>query len=127
MRTKAVNALQKIRDPRAVEPLIAVLKDEDSYVRRSVASALGHFGDERAVLPLIDALQEKHTGIRRSAVSSLGDLGDERAVAPLVSMLTDDDGFFEELHVCTYAADALLKIGTPDALAAVAKWEQQQS
>ena len=40
VRWEAAEALGKIKDPRAVEPLIAALKDEVSGVRESAAEAL---------------------------------------------------------------------------------------
>ncbi|MCD4684761.1 MAG: HEAT repeat domain-containing protein [Anaerolineae bacterium] len=44
-------------DTQAVEPLIAVLRDEKKGVRWHVARALGKLGDVRAAEPLIAALQ----------------------------------------------------------------------
>ena len=52
-RSRAVYKLGEIGDKRAVEPLIAALKDKDSDVRRRVASALTKitgkdFGEDQA-------------------------------------------------------------------------------
>ena len=41
VRKNAAEALGKIKDPRAVEPLIATLKDKDSEVRSNAAWSLG--------------------------------------------------------------------------------------
>lgn len=49
VREGATAILGKIRDPRAVEPLIEVLKDEDWSLRWWSAWALGITGDKRAV------------------------------------------------------------------------------
>ena len=62
----------------AVEPLIAVLKDNDRGVRASAADALGQIGDTRAAEPLIAVLQDGDRGVRTSAVIALGRLGDSR-------------------------------------------------
>jgi hypothetical protein len=56
VRTRAAGCLGKLGDPRAVETLIASLRDDVPYVRESAASALGEIGDERAISPLIGAL-----------------------------------------------------------------------
>ena len=53
VRKNAAEALGKIKDPRAVEPLITTLKDKDSEVRWHAAEALEkitkeHFGREVA-------------------------------------------------------------------------------
>jgi HEAT repeat protein len=56
-RITAAKELGKIKDPRAVEPLIRALKsDRYDNVRQEAAVALGNIGDPRAVQPLIDAL-----------------------------------------------------------------------
>jgi HEAT repeat protein len=51
-RWKAAESLGRIRDPRAVEPLIDTLWDDDARVRLKVAWALGMLGDPRALRPL---------------------------------------------------------------------------
>ena len=43
VRQGAAGALGEIKDPSAVEPLIAALKDTDSRVRRVAAEALGEY------------------------------------------------------------------------------------
>ena len=44
-------ALGKIKDPSAVDPLIQVLKDRDSQVRDNAIRALGEIKDPSAVGP----------------------------------------------------------------------------
>ena len=51
-RWKAAEALGRLGDPGAVEPLIDALWDDDSRVRLKAAWALGQVGDRRAVAPL---------------------------------------------------------------------------
>jgi HEAT repeat protein len=51
-RWKAAEALGRLGDPGAVEPLIDALWDDDSLVRLKAAWALGQVGDYRAVAPL---------------------------------------------------------------------------
>jgi HEAT repeat protein len=63
------NALGKI--PRAVEPLIAALKDEDVNVRWPAARALGEIKDPRAVEPLIAALKDEELHVRWPAAEAL--------------------------------------------------------
>ncbi|MBI5181596.1 MAG: HEAT repeat domain-containing protein [Nitrospirae bacterium] len=111
VREHAALALGKVKDPRAVEPLIEALKvdDEDDDVRRNIVFALGDIGDPsaaealgkirdpRAIEPLIAALpliaefnfQEKLIG--KNAAWSLGKIGDPRAVKPLIIALKDEE------------------------------------
>jgi hypothetical protein len=57
-RKKAVKALVETKDPRAVGPLIATLKDKDPLVRTASGTALGENGDNRAIEPLIAVLKD---------------------------------------------------------------------
>jgi HEAT repeat protein len=59
----------------SVEPLIAVLKDEHEYMRRTAARMLGRIGDQRAVEPLIAALDDEDPGVCSSAANALDQLG----------------------------------------------------
>jgi HEAT repeat protein len=62
-------ALGEIKDPRAVEPLIAALKDKG--VCAAAAYALGEIKDPRAVEPLIAALKDESFSVRRAAAEAL--------------------------------------------------------
>ena len=101
----AVEALGKIGAP-AVEPLIAALRDEDWYVRENAAEALGETKDARAVKPLIEAL--KDLNIRSRAAEALGEIKDVRAIDPLIAALGDEEQYFRN-----NVAGALGKIGAP--------------
>jgi HEAT repeat protein len=97
-------ALQGIKSPNAVSPLIEALHDEDSQTRNFVARTLGDIGDQRAVEPLIHALRDEDMGVRGDAASALGKLKDRRAVGPLIEMLTERKQNYQ------FAAEALQKI-----------------
>ncbi len=74
LRCEAARKLGTIGDPRAVEPLVAALKDENRGVRVCAASALGAIKDSRAAVPLIVALNDKDEYVRLSAAKALDDL-----------------------------------------------------
>lgn len=46
IRLNAVDALGKIKDPRAVDPLIASLKDENYNIQQATAIALGNISGD---------------------------------------------------------------------------------
>jgi HEAT repeat protein len=99
VRQDAAEAIGKLGDRRAVEPLIEALgdwrKDVDEY-----AAKMLH-------LTMADLTQtEVHVGM--AAAEALGKLGDRRAVAPLIKALTHR---FED--VGKTAAEALTKLGDP--------------
>jgi HEAT repeat protein len=85
---RAVLVLGKIRDTRAVEHLIATLKDTNHLLRRYAAESLGLIGDTRAVEPLIAALSDESDVFlwdwQRYIIVALGRIGDKRAVEPII-------------------------------------------
>jgi HEAT repeat protein len=134
VRGAAITALGELKNPLAVEALIALLP--------SSVEALLAIGDNRAVEPLIAQLRDERLKkdnylrirLRRKIIEALGDFGDARAVDVLIESLNDwgAEGLrtteFEDVgggvfpSVCHYAAKALEKIGTPQAIAKVQQW-----
>jgi len=106
VREGAAEALGKIGDIRAMEPLISALKDEYEYIRLAAASALGHIGDAQAVEPVISGLKDEHRLVREAVVGALSNIG-TLAVEPLIAALND-----EHWLVRRGAAEALGNIGT---------------
>jgi HEAT repeat protein len=77
-------ALCKLGEP-AIEPLIACLKNQASFVRSHAASALGDLGDARAVGPLIACFKDRYENenVRNSVARALGKMGDARTAEAL--------------------------------------------
>ena len=67
-------ALANLGDRRALQPLIALLKDKDAWVRYSAAKALGELGDRRAIGPLESLLDDEDVNVRRAATEALAGL-----------------------------------------------------
>jgi HEAT repeat protein len=93
VRKCAAEALMRIKDVKALAPLIAVLenRDEDSEVRGKAADALGELKNPRAVEPLTVVLGDKSWSYRFMAASALGRIKDSRAVEPLIGTLDDKE------------------------------------
>lgn len=108
VRYLATWALMELKDPRAVEPLIAAMKDRDKDVRFGAAEALGNIKDPRAVEPLIAALKDKDAFVGSYVLEELMKIG-AAAVEPLIAALKDRDK-----DVRRYAAEALGRIGILD-------------
>ena len=92
-RSSATLALGRIKNKRAVEPLIKRLReDPDGHMRWMAADALGEIKDKRAVEPLIDALDDRpeEWGAGMIAPSILEEMGDKRAVEPLQRRLKQE-------------------------------------
>jgi len=109
----AAKLLGEIGDPRAVDPLIDALQDEDWQVRAEAATALGKIGDAKAIGPLIVALGDYETPIlpservRQAAAKALVEFG-EPAVNPLIYAFVDKSGW-----VRSGAVEVLGEIGEP--------------
>jgi HEAT repeat protein len=88
VRQAAARALGQIGDVRAVEPLIAALKNSKIVVGQAAAGALGQIGDARAVEPLIAALKGKKYDVCKAAVAALAKIG-VLALEPLIAALKD--------------------------------------
>jgi len=105
-RVKAAEALGRIGDLRAVEPLILALEDSAAEVRWVTARSLGMLGDRQAVKPLLKALEDEERWVRQGAAWALGEIRDPGAVEHLLRALSD-----AKKGVRMSAAEALGKIG----------------
>lgn len=129
-------ALGQIQDPRAIEPLAALLKDERYLVRREAGRALSKMGEPaiakliellhgapapvrevaaealgaadspRAVEALIQAIGDSNENVIRAAVRALGQTKSDRAVGPLLALLASEP-------LGALAAEALAQLGQP--------------
>lgn len=129
-------ALGQIRDARAIEPLVALLKEERYFIRREAGRALSRIGEPaltellelaqsasapvreaavealgsanspRAVDALIQAIADSNQNVSRAAVRALGETKSERAVGPLLSLLASES-------LGTLASEALSELGQP--------------
>ena len=102
----AVNGALKQIGEPAVEPLIAALANSDAQFRKNAASTLGEMGDLCAVDPLIRLLKDSEWKVRNAAARALGELGNQRAVDALTSVLNDSAS-----QVSETAAESLDAIG----------------
>ena len=106
IRSAAEEALDKLVDARAVQPLIKALGNRNSNVCEAAVHLLGKLGDARAVKPLINALGARERYVRNAAAKALVKIGDARAVEPLINALGDGDSVVRQV-----AAEGLGKLG----------------
>lgn len=74
VRESAAQALVRVQDERAVEPLLQATGDRTAVVRRAAALALGDLvekEDEKVVYPLVELLSDQGSGVRSAALKSL--------------------------------------------------------
>ena len=87
VRWMAAQALGRIGDRRAVEPLIQILPAAGGDLGLYVAQALGELGDRRAVPALIEESRRREEPGLRGVAEALGIIGDPQAVPALVYLL----------------------------------------
>ena len=110
IREEAATMLGAFRDPRAVAPLVAMLRDRDRAVRDAAIGALLAIG-ESAVIPLGDCLSDPVLTVQELASSVLATIADARVLTPLMAALSSPDWI-----VRMHAAKALGRIQDPKAV-----------
>lgn len=110
---QAVLILDHLRDPRALEPLRAVLTHPDLNVVQAAIVALGHLGDSRITPEILEFL-DGDPWLQLAAVEALGNLHAPSAIAPLKKLLPD-------LLLGPISAEALAKVGGVRAFRALAE------
>jgi len=89
----AIHALGRIKNPRLIDTLDTVLKENKySNVWKNAAEVLGDTGDPRAVDILLSALDCDDRFLRPIVIEALGKIGDSRAIDPLINVLEDQNG-----------------------------------
>jgi HEAT repeat protein len=112
-RWQAAQTLGELGDPRAVQPLIKTLGDDNQWVRIVTAEALGLIGDQKAIPALISGLDDENIWVRRASVVALGQIGDPRAIPPLLNRLLGSSESLWPEDLRDTAAKALGDIGEP--------------
>jgi HEAT repeat protein len=127
MNKEIATALGKIGDPKAVPPLVKLLKSKDNFTQLAAIDALGEMKAKES----FDALYEIATDdaiapfITKKAIIALGEIGDPRAVPGLVQAMFKERGgvsFYME------SSFALYQLGTPaaDALVPVVEGKNKE-
>jgi len=87
VRWMAAQALGRIGDNRAVNPLMEILPTAGGDLGLYVAQALGELRDRRAVPALIEEIKRREEPELRGVAEALGRIGDPQAVPALVDLL----------------------------------------
>jgi HEAT repeat protein len=125
LRTRAVNLVCALDGhPRLVDPVIALLADKDSYIRRTAATGLGIMRDQRAVPALRAVLHDEDALTRTQVIEAIGSMyevgeGDLAVVGDILAMLAD-----KEEKVRKQATYSLKKLTGEDFGEDRAGWQQ---
>ncbi|MCL4487066.1 MAG: HEAT repeat domain-containing protein [Chloroflexi bacterium] len=96
-RSAACWALGRLRDPGAVEGLVACLEDREPSVRRAACRALGRMGDRRALESLIRHAGDALPRVSRTACRALSQLGERRLSSAIRTALRGHPSQIAEL------------------------------
>jgi len=96
-RCDAITALLFLDARRAVEPIVVMLDDPDTTVRRHACGCLHDCGDERAIPALCEALRrDPDPQVRGTAAYALGGIGSPAGIPTLLATLGSDNEY--DLH-----------------------------
>jgi HEAT repeat protein len=110
IRGEAASLLGTFKDPRAVVPLVCLLRDQDRSVREAAIEALRSIGAP-AVETVGTCLTEPDLSVQETASAILATIADERVLAPLIKALHSEDWI-----VRMHAAKALGRVRNTDAV-----------
>jgi len=101
IRENAAVTLGKIKDERAVQPLIEMLPDEEWEIEKAATDALIEIG-EPAVEPLIVILRDENEDIflQTKVIAVLAGIKDERAILPMIQALKEKPELQADLGYC---------------------------
>jgi len=107
------------KDPRFIEPLLALMSGKTPIQCSQEVFTLGMLGDLRATEPLLALMKERYPDMRASAVRVLVTLKDPRALPALQALLSDKDAQLRQSAIEVIAAlpDAGIANVLADALA----------
>jgi HEAT repeat protein len=103
--------LNYLKNPKAVELLIPLLKDKNNDILSKVVQALGRLGEPKAVDSLIPLLKNDNAWVRIHVVNALSKLGDSKAIKPLIRLLQDKNN-----DILSRAVQALGRLGDSKAV-----------
>lgn len=109
-RATAIMAIGNIGNPRAIDPLVTVLKNKELFCYEEAAIALGKIGGE-AFEPLMAVYNNSNSDLdlRTSVLKALGEMKDARVRDVLLTAIRD-----ENEHIRHYAAESLGKLKYPE-------------
>ena len=113
IREEAARLLGQLKDPRAVAPLVSLLRDQDRSVREAAVDALRAIGVP-AVEALGACLTESDLAVQEAAAAVLATIADERVLTPLLLALRSSDWI-----VRMHAAQAFGRVKRADTVEAL--------
>lgn len=105
LRSEIARVLGQIADPRGVEPLIRLAKDESVRVRQWAVYALTRSESPRVTEALCEALADDDSGVQHTASSALQTRIDARIAATLIRVAQNPKASVEVQDLLRYVLD----------------------
>lgn len=125
LRCFSIYALGRIADSQCLPYIIDALESDNPVMRYWAAITICTMQEPKTTPNLIGVLNDPSVAVRHFAALALGRLRSPEAASPLIKRLSDNEIYYDE-RICDTAAEALEKIGTPEALEAVRRWQAEQ-
>ncbi len=94
IRMGVIIAMRLSIDQPDTDPIIRMLSDESSYVRREAIKTLGRIGDQRIIPYLVEATYDTDPGVRLRAIRAITKKGSESEVLQVLKRcMQDSDNF----------------------------------
>ncbi|HXY69292.1 MAG TPA: HEAT repeat domain-containing protein [Gemmatimonadales bacterium] len=129
VRRAATAALARLGGSEAGRAVIAALRDKDAGVRLEAARGAAALGDKGFGAILLGRLKdESDEAVGLALIEALGKLQEAKAVPALADLARESGGMFHKRPVALRVAAirALVSMGSPDALAAVAPFRSDK-
>jgi HEAT repeat protein len=90
-KSRLIDTLGEIGDPRATAPLVALMNRSTTVWRSTIVGALGGIGDAAAVAVLVTALRDRDEGLQNQAQWAFSKVRPQYGCDPLLQLLDDPD------------------------------------
>jgi len=129
VRIEVVKALGHFADPSAIKAITEVLYNEDTDTQIVAAETLGKTENPSLAPILIQALEKSESYLKVTLVRALGSLKNQDAIPHLINLLNDTTtiptSWNQFIYIGQEAANALEKIGTPEAINIARHWKRK--
>jgi HEAT repeat protein len=115
VRIAAVDALGQIDGPGAVAVLTSFVESPDLNLARAALKSLGHINHPDRLPPLLEALRSPDARLRIETLQALSERGSDKTITAMQWTAAADP----DAQVAQAAIDALARLATPEAIAAL--------
>jgi HEAT repeat protein len=106
VRTAAAEGLGDIGSAKAIDALLAALKDDTIPEKLSVVDALSRIKDERVTDAFIAMLNGKDDSAKRLAITALGRIGDDKSVQVLIATMKNAKLYYSMTDIAIALSEA---------------------